>query len=301
MAEQERAENRQKCGLVMEGGAMRGMFTAGVTDVLMEEGITFDAGVGTSAGAAFGCNFVSKQPYRARRYVVRFCKDYRFCSLMSLILTGDLYGSEYGYHTIPENLDKFDYEAFEKNPMEFFCTATDVLTGQAVYHRFSDCRGDDALWLEGSASMPLVSRPKQVNGRALLDGGITDPSPLAFLEKQGYERNVVVLTRSLSYRKKPMKGMAAVSLALRKYPAIVRALETRHDLYNAQVRFIRQREAEGKAFVIRPFAEVNIGATCHDRAELKRVYGMGRQAATERMSALKEWMREGEDSIEKIR
>ena len=279
-----------KTGLVMEGGAMRGMFTSGVTDVLLEQGIEFDGGVGTSASAAFGCNFVTKQPYRARRYVLLFCKDFRFCSIASWILTGDLYGAEFGYNTIPQKLVPFDYDAFERNPMEFYCTATDVLTGQTVYHRMKDGRGRDALWLRGSASMPIVSKPVEVDGRHILDGGMTDAIPLRFLEKRGYERNVVILTRALRYRKAPMKLMPAVRMALRKYPAIIRTLETRHLMYNEQVRYVREREAEGAVFVIRPFAEVNIGAVCHDRGELKRVYEMGRRAATEQLDALKNWM-----------
>ena len=246
---------------------------------------------GTSAGAAFGCNYVSKQPYRARRYVVRFCKDYRFCSIASWILTGDLYGAEYGYRTIPEKLVPFDYDTFEKNPMEFFCTATDVYTGQAIYHKLKNARGEDGLWIQGSASMPIASRPVSVGGRLVLDGGLSDPIPLRFLEHRGYRKNVVILTRSLRYRKVPMKGMPMIRLALRNYPAVIRAIETRHNLYNEQIRYIREREAAGDVFVIRPFAEVGIGATCHDRKELKRVYEMGRTAATERLEALKRWMK----------
>ena len=279
-----------KLGLVMEGGAMRGMFTAGATDVLMENGFTFDGGIGVSAGATFGCNVVSKQPHRAYRYVRRFCKDWRFVSLASLVLTGDLYGAEYGYHTIPEKYDKFDFETFEKNPMEFYCVASDLITGQPVYHRFLDGRGDDMLWMRASASLPLAARPVHAGGRILLDGGLTDSIPLAYFESIGYDKNVVILTRPLSYRKSPMKGMTAIRMSLRRYPRIVEAIERRPVMYNEEIAYIRRQEQAGKAFIIRPFAEVNIGAVCHDRKELKRVYEMGRRAAEERLDELKKFL-----------
>ena len=280
-----------KTGLVMEGGAMRGMFTAGVMDVLLENGIEFDGAIGVSAGAAFGCNYVSKQPHRVLRYNLRYCQDWRFCSLASLLLTGDLYGAEYGYHTIPEQYDLFDFDTFAKNPMEFYCVATDLETGQAAYHRFTDCRGDDMLWMQASASLPIAARPVEVDGKKLLDGGLTDSIPLQFFEKNGYERNVLILTRAISYRKEPMKNMPLIRLALHKYPLAVQAIERRYLMYNDEIRYIREREKSGEAFVIRPFAELHIGSVCRDRSELRRVYNHGRRAAEERLAALKEWMR----------
>lgn len=279
-----------KIGLVMEGGAMRGLFTAGVMDVLLENGIEFDGGIGVSAGAAFGCNYVSKQPYRVLRYNLRYCKDWRFCSLASLLLTGDLYGAEFGYYTIPEQYDLFDYETFAKNPMEFYCVATDLRTGQAAYHKFLDCRGEDMLWMRASASLPIAARPVEVDGRLLLDGGLTDSIPLQFFEKIGYGRNVVILTRALSYRKEPMKNMPLIRFALRKYPLAVQAIERRYQMYNEEIRYIRERERSGEVFVIRPFAELHIGSVCRDRSELRRVYRLGHRAAEERIEALKRWM-----------
>lgn len=281
-----------KTGLIMEGGAMRGLFTAGVMDVLLENGITFDGGIGVSAGAAFGCNYVSRQTGRVLRYNLRFCQDWRYCSLLSWIVTGDMYGAEFAFRTVPEKYDIFDADAFEKNPMEFYCVATDLVTGRAVYHKFTDCRDKDVTWLQASASLPIFARPVKVDGRVLLDGGLTDAIPLAYFESIGYDRNVVILTRPLSYRKEPLgkATMAAVELALRRYPLAVQSIRDRYRMYNDEVHYIRQREEEGSAFVIRPFAEVNIGSVCHDRKELRRVYGMGRKSAEERLDALREFL-----------
>ena len=139
-------------GLVMEGGAMRGMFTAGVTDVLMEAGITVDGAIGTSAGAVFGCNVKSGQIGRVIRYNTRFCADRRYASLRNLLLTGDLFGAAFCYEDIPDRLDPFDRAAFAANPMAFYAVCTDAVTGQAIYHRCHDGGREDMLWQIGRAS-----------------------------------------------------------------------------------------------------------------------------------------------------
>ncbi len=281
-----------KTGLVMEGGAMRGLFTAGVIDVLMENHIACDGAIGTSAGAAFGINYVSRQPRRVLRYNLRFCKDPRYCSWESWLRTGDIYNVEFGYHTIPDMLDPFDYDTFAASDVDFYATATDVMTGQAVYHKFKDCRGDDMKWLRGSASMPLFAKPVEVAGRKLLDGGLGDSIPLKYMEEHGYDRNIVILTQPKVYKKEQLSYMPLIRIALREYPNVLHAIETRPDKYNVQVHYVNRRVKAGKAFVIQPPARLNIGPICHDRDELRRVYRLGREAATRRLGALKKWMSE---------
>ena len=159
-----------KRGLVMEGGAMRGMFTCGVIDVLMENGIDFNCAVGVSAGATFGLNIKSKQIGRGLRYNKIYCKDKRYASLRSLVKTGDIYNVKFCYDTLPYELDKWDYETFYSNPMEFYCVATDVSTGDAVYHKCDNYdpspKGEDINWIRASASMPVVSRPVEIDGQS---------------------------------------------------------------------------------------------------------------------------------------
>ncbi|MBQ1860048.1 MAG: patatin family protein, partial [Clostridia bacterium] len=184
-----------KTALSMEGGAMRGMFTCGVIDVLMENGITFDAAAGISAGAAFGCNFKSRQIGRPIRYNKRYGSDPRYMSFRSLLKTGDLYNADFCYRELPDVLDPFDRKAFRDNPMAFYIGATDVKTGKCVYHLCSDGEETDILWMRASASMPLVSRPVEVDGLLLLDGGITDPVPLDHMQSLGFDRHVVILTQ----------------------------------------------------------------------------------------------------------
>ena len=156
-----------KKGLVMEGGAMRGMFTAGVTDVLMEHQIEFDGAVGVSAGAVFGCNFKSKQPGRVIRYNAAYCSSPQYAGLGSFLKTGDLFGEQFCYHDVPEHLDPFNYDTYRENPMEFYVVATDANTGEARYKRVDSCNKSELLWMKASASMPLVSKIVCVDGYEL--------------------------------------------------------------------------------------------------------------------------------------
>ncbi len=277
-----------KTGLIMEGGAFRGMFTSGVIDVFMEEGITFAGAAGISAGAVFGCNIKSRQIGRPIRYNKKYCQDPRYCSLRSLLTTGDLFGVEFCYHELPEKLDPFDQEAFRENPMEFYVGATDVETGRIVYHRCSDGGAEDIEWMRASSSMPIVSRPVKIGKYLLLDGGISDPVPFRFMEKQGYDRNVCILTQPAGYRKKP--ASPAMQLLLCKYPAIARAMAVRHDRYNLQMEQLDERERTGEMLVIRPPESLGIGRIEKDPNELERVYQIGRAAAKDRLSEVRDFL-----------
>ncbi len=281
-----------RTGLVMEGGAMRGMFTAGVCDVLMENHISFDGAIGVSAGAAFGCNYKSNQPGRVIRYNIRFCDDKRYCSLRSLIKTGDLFGADFCYHEIPDKLDPFDKETYNKSYMRFFAVCTDVNTGQPVYKLLK--KADDEMndYIRASASMPVVSRPVNVDGRTMLDGGISDPIPLRYFEELGYDKNVVILTQPKGYVKQKMKAFRLMELLMGKYPRICEALERRHILYNDTVKYINDRERSGRVFVIRPEAPLGISRTERDPMKLRNVYNAGRAAAEKALEPLIAYMKE---------
>jgi len=280
-----------KTGLIMEGGAMRGMFTCGVIDVLMENDVRFDGAAGISAGAVFGCNIKSKQIGRAIRYNKKYCRDPRYCSVRSLIRTGDLYGVEFCYHELPDLLDPFDRETFRSNPMEFYIGATDVKTGECVFHRCTDGGETDIKWLGASASMPLVSRPVSVDGYVLLDGGISNPVPYRYMEKLGYNRNVIVLTQPESYQKKKTKGLPLIKLMMHQYPAVANALTIRHHMYNRQMKEILDRQREGTAFVIRPPEPLGISRTENDPEQLERVYRIGRQVMEAALPELKRFLK----------
>lgn len=279
-----------KKGLILEGGAMRGMFTCGVLDVMMENGISFDGAAGISAGATFGCNFKSRQPGRALRYNQKYSRDPRYCSFRSLVKTGDLYGAEFCYHTIPEELDPFDTGTFKNDPLEFYIGATDVVTGDVVFHKCTDGGAEDIEWMRASASMPVVSNIVEVGGYEMLDGGIVCPVPYEYMEQQGYDRNVIVLTRPRGYTKKRSPIVPLVRVALKEYPAMAKAMAVRHSVYNHQMYEIALKEAKGEVLVIRPPEDPGIGRTEKDPAELGRVYQMGRSEALRRLAETKAFL-----------
>lgn len=268
-----------KTALVMEGGAMRGMFTCGVLDVLMENGISFDGVVGVSAGATFGCNIKSRQIGRALRYNKKYCKDKRYHSIRSLLTTGDIYNVPFCYDELPYKLDKWDIDAFKANPMEFYCVATDINTGKPVYHKCETGGKEDIIWIQASASMPLVSRPVEINGGVYLDGGISDSIPLKFMEGLGYDKILVIETQPKDYVKGRQKYMPLVRWMLRKYPNMIKAMEERYLMYNEQKRYVREKEEKGEIEVIRPLAPLNISPVETDEKELERVYQLGRAEA----------------------
>ena len=192
-----------KTGLIMEGGAMRGMFTAGVIDVLMEAGVSFDGAIGVSAGAVFGCNYKSRQIGRVIRYNKAYCQDPRYVSFRSLLKTGDIYGEQFCYHELPDRLDPFDVKTYAQNPMNFYVVCTDADTGKAVYHNCLKGDAEDIQWMRASASMPALSRFVKLDSYSLSDGGTADSIPVRFFESIGYDRNVVILTQPEGYVKKP--------------------------------------------------------------------------------------------------
>lgn len=279
-----------KRGLVLEGGAMRGLFTAGVIDVMMENGIKFDGIIGVSAGSSFGCNYKSHQPGRVLRYNMRFRDDKRYMGLWSLLTTGDLVGGEFAYHTLPMELDIFDVATFESNPTEFYLVCTNVHTGQPVYYRMDRVTYDSLEWLRASASMPVVTRPVKVDGREMLDGGISDSIPLKYFQSIGYKRNVVVLTQPRDYRKKPV-NKRLFRLLLRRYPAIAEAMVKRHEMYNAQLDYVSREVAKGNVLVIAPDEPLPIGRIDMNPDKMQKVYQIGRDKASQVIVEIKNFLK----------
>ncbi len=274
----------------MESGAMRGMFTAGVIDVLMEHGISFDGAIGVSAGACFGCNYKSKQIGRVIRYNTRFCRDKRYGGFGVLLKTGNYYSKKFCYEDVPLKYDIFDFDTFESNPMEFYVVCTDVETGKAVYHKFEN-RNDHAFeWIRASASMPLVSQFVEIEGKKLLDGALADSIPLQFFQKIGYDRNVVILTQPDGFRKKRSSAFGLMKLYYRRYPKLVQAIATRHVHYNATLELIAQQERAGDTLVIRPAQALPISRTEKDPDKLRQVYEIGRQTALRRIDEIQKYL-----------
>jgi predicted patatin/cPLA2 family phospholipase len=276
-------------GLVLEGGAMRGLWSAGVTDVMMEHGVEPDGLIGVSAGAAFGCNYKSRQIGRAIRYNTRFAKDARYSGIRSLLRSGNYFNAEFGYHVVPYEYDIFDTQTFEQNPMRFTVVCTDVLTGQAVYHDIDHVDYEELEWLRASASMPLASKVVKVQGYQLLDGGVSDSIPLEYYERQGFNRNVVILTQPKGFVKEPNKLMPVMRIALRRYPKMLKAMDERHVMYNHELDYVAEAERQGRCLVIRPDGKIPIGHISHNPDEMRHVYEMGRTIGERYIEQIKEF------------
>lgn len=274
---------------------MRGLYTAGVIDVMMENGIEFDGAIGVSAGAAFGCNYKSRQIGRVIRYNKRFAHEKRFCSLSSLIKTGDLYGADFCYRLLPDVLDPFDTYTYEHNPMAFYVVCTDMDTGEPIYHRCDSGNSEDITWMRASASMPIASKPVRIGGRRLLDGGISDSVPIRYFQRKGYGRNVIILTQPKGYRKKKLGILPLLRLRYPENRRMVDALARRHEVYNETLDYISEQEKKGTVFAVRPACPLNIGSTEHDTSEMERVYQEGRRVGTYNLAAMKRFLEKAKE------
>lgn len=279
-------------GLVLEGGGMRGIFTAGILDVFMENNISFDAVIGVSAGAVHGCSYLSGQKGRSLRYYKKYCNDPRFMSVRSLIKTGDIIGVDFCYHELPDKLDIYDHDAFENCGVPFWVVCSNLETGKAEYVRITDMRGQ-IDYLRASASLPYVSRIVEFDNKKLLDGGVCDSIPIGAARDMGYTRNVVILTRDPSYQKKP--EMTALSkLVYRKYPRFIKALHERHLVYNDTLKQISELERRGEIYVIRPESPLDIGRLESDPDNVQRVYDIGREMGKKHLDSMIKWANNGQ-------
>ena len=271
---------------------MRGMFTCGVIDVLMENGIAFDGAIGVSAGATFGCNYKSHQIGRALRYNLKYCHDKRYGTFYSVRKYGDIYEKDFCYRQIPLVLDPMDKQAYESNPMAFYAVATNCKTGLPVYRKL-DIIDDECLdFMQAGGSMPLVSTPVKIGEEEYLDGGISDSIPLQAFMRLGYLYNVVILTQPRGYKKKKFNPLLLRFKAISKYKAIQEALAKRHIIYDQETAFVFEQEKAGNCFVIAPPEPLNISHTEHDEKELQRVYDIGKKIALENLEAIKAFLAE---------
>ncbi len=268
----------KKIGLVLEGGAKRGIYTAGVLDVFLEKGIRVDGVIGVSAGAIHGCSYVSEQIGRSIRYNMQYGNDYRFMSFKSWLKTGNVVDTDFCYHELPEKLDIFDNDKFMQSSTAFYVVCSNVETGKPEYIRCHNLF-QDIDYLRASASLPLVSKIVEVGGKKLLDGGITDSIPLQAAMDLGYDYNIVVETRPAGYRKKASHLTWLSALVYRRYPQFAEAIRNRHLMYNNELDFVEQTAARGQALIIRPSRYIPIKKMERNLELVKAMYMLGREDA----------------------
>jgi len=282
----------KKVGMVLEGGALRGLYTAGVLDVLMENNIEIDGIVGVSAGALFGVNYFSNQKGRAIRYNKKYCGDKRYMSLRSLILTGNYVNKNFAFYKVTNELDPFDNIVYKKKKKNFYAVATNIETGMPEYLKIVSPI-DDLEKLRASSAMPLASKIIKIDDKKYLDGGVTDSIPIHF-NKDKYKKNIIVLTQPLDYRKRPLSKIKQriIKLRFHKYPKLISAMLNRHNEYNKVIDDIIEMEKKGEVFVIRPNKKINIKLSENNPNKLQEIYNLGVECAEKELNKLKEYLKE---------
>ena len=280
--------NFMKIGLVLEGGAMRGLFTAGVLDIFLDNNVEVTDVVGVSAGTLFGVNYVSKQRGRALRYNLKYINDKRYMNVKSWVRTGNLINKDFTYYKLPFQLDVFDNKTFKESPINFFATVTNIETGEAEFIKIEDAYKQMET-LRATSALPFISEIIEVGDKKYLDGGIANSIPVDFFEKQDFDKVIVILTRPITYRKEKTTGIQ-YKLFYKKYPKLVEKLENRYKEYNDTVDKIVELEKEGKLFVIRPSENITIKRLEKDVEKLQKVYDLGLKDGNNIIEDLKQYL-----------
>ena len=277
-------------GLVLEGGAMRGLYTAGVLDVFLENNIKVDGIIGVSAGVLFGVNYLSKQKGRAIRYNKKFAKDKRYMGMRSFLTTGNIINKDFAYYEIPFKIDVFDEETFEKSNTDFWATVTNIETGEAEYLKLNNVFEQMEL-LRATSAMPIVSEIIEIDGKKYLDGGVSDSIPVEKCKSMGYDKIIVILTRIIEYRKKKASSTLA-KIKYKEYPKLIETMENRYKKYNETVEKIIDMENKKEIFVIRPSKDLKIKRIEKDVDKLQAMYDLGVSDCKKQLEDLKEYIGE---------
>ena len=278
-----------KTCLVLEGGGLRGIYTAGVLDEMLKDKIKVDAIIGVSMGALIGINYKSKQPERAIRYNLKYCDDKRYMGLQSLIKTGNIANKEFAYYKLPNELDKFDYDTYKKSKIKMFVTVTNIDTGEAKYIEVKDAK-EGIEYFRASSSMPGVSKIVEIDDKKYLDGGVADSIPVKKALELGYDQVIVVLTRPIEYRKK-LTSMKWLQSRYKKYPKFQKTIATRNKRYNETVEEILKLEENKKIFCIRPTEQIKIKRVEKNEVTILEQYNLGKKDYLEKRDELKKYLK----------
>lgn len=278
-----------KTCLVLEGGAMRGMYTAGVLDTLMQNNIKFDAIIGVSAGALFGINYKSNQKGRAYRYNMQYINDKEYIGLYSYLTTGNIMNKSFCFDKLVNELDKFDYQAFKNNKTKFYVVVTNLLTGTPEYQELTDLNDQNQMeYLRASGSMQYVSKPVKINNNYYLDGATGDSIPIKYMEKLGFNKIIVVGTRPEGYQKqyKPQPS----KIFYKKYPKFIKALSNRPSMYNETIKYIEKKANNHEIIFIRPSQDLKVKRIEKNKKKLSSLYTLGQNNAKELISTINKYL-----------
>lgn len=275
--------------LVLEGGGMRGSYTAGVLDLLLDKELVFKNCYAVSAGACNCCNYLSKQRGRSYTINVEYAHDKRYAGIQSYITTGNYFNKEFTLNELPHKILPYDYIEYKRTGANFYSVATNIETGGAEYLKVEDMEKDiDNIW--ASSSLPLMAKSVKIGEKEYLDGGVADSIPVKKAIEDGNKKIVVILTRDVHYRKESNKMLPMIKLVYRKYPNLIKAVARRHVNYNRTLKLLRKLEKNNEVFVIRPTNEVNVGRLETNPEKLKELYEAGYADAMNCYEGLREYL-----------
>lgn len=269
-----------KIGLILEGGGMRGIYTAGVLDFFIEKNIEVDITIGVSAGSCHASSYLSKQYKRAYNATVDYINDKRYLSFSNLIKTGSIFGMDFMFNKIPNELNIYDYDTFAKSKSKFVVVATNCETGSPEYFELNDLK-KEIIYMQASCSIPMFANIVEIDDFKLVDGGVSDSIPIEYALNQGYKKNIVVLTRDITYKKNKQKFLSIVNRKYKKYPNLIKSIENRHLNYNKSLNLVNQLEKDGDVLVIRPKEPVNVSQIEKNAKKLTSLYEEGYDDAKE--------------------
>ncbi|MDO4459383.1 MAG: patatin family protein [Clostridia bacterium] len=276
--------------LVLEGGGMRGLYTCGVLDALLEEKIIFRTAIGVSAGTCNACSYMCLQPGRAASVIIDYIEKDYYCGAKVLLKTGDFFSKDFIYHKLPEELYPIDNSTYEKLGVKLYSTVTNLRTGKAEYIPVNHMI-DDVEIIRASASLPLLSRKVRIGNDFYLDGGVADSLPIRQSEKMGNKKNVVILTQPRNFRKEPSGTYPVVKARYHKHEDFCKVMKNRHIHYNEALDYISEREKEGKCFVIAPHEKLGISRLEREPKKLTEIYEQGFRDAVSIMDNLKKFLK----------
>ena len=280
-----------KVGMVLEGGAMRGIYTAGVLDVLLENKIKIDSIIGVSAGALLGVNYYSKQKGRAIRYSKKYCRDLRYISIFSYLFTGNIINKDFAFYKVSKELDPFDDETFKNCRGKFYATVTNILTGKPEYIEIKSVI-DDMEVLRASSAMPLVSNIVEIGNKKYLDGAISDSIPVVKMKSMRFDRIIVVLTQDKKYRKEDLgeKEIKKIEKKYSDYPKLIESIINRPNFYNKTLEKIVDLERKQEIFVIRPSKKLNVKHIERNKNKIQDAYDLGVNDTKKILKKLKDYL-----------
>ncbi|SET47966.1 Predicted phospholipase, patatin/cPLA2 family [Oceanobacillus limi] len=280
----------ENTGLVLEGGGSRGVYTAGVIRYLMEQGIYLPYVIGVSAGACNGSSYISRQMDRNRAVNIDYIDHPDYLSFRNFIKKRQLFGMDFLFDKLPNELEPYDFDAFHQAQEEFVVGVTDCMTGEALFYKREDYKQDILTVIRASSSLPLVAPVVEFDNRLLMDGGISDPIPIKQSEKDGNRKNVVILTRNRGYNKKPQSFSWYFRKKYKDYPGLIKAMEKRHVVYNETLDYIFEEEKKGNIFVINPTEKLEVGRIERDKEKLTALYQQGMEDVKKVADPLREYL-----------